>query len=162
VKKIHLVWIRREICTDQTSFTSKSCSIQICWEGFEVRGRQGTDVSLEEALLWIVDAYFGQKWQFNLKNVPIMDLFLIIMQLFTSQDVNWWTGVVWMDYCDVIISCLDSHSDGTHSLQRIHSWASDIMLHFSTSVMMKKQTHLHHGCPEWVKFQCFWGQWMFM
>ncbi len=23
-------------------------------------------------------------------------------------------------YCDVFISCLDSHSDGTHSLQRIH------------------------------------------
>ncbi len=24
-----------------------------------------------------------------------------------------------MDYCDVFISCLDSHSDGTHSLQGI-------------------------------------------
>ncbi len=36
-----------------------------------------------------------------------------------------------MDYCDVFISCLDSHSDGTHSLQRIHK-----------SVLMKKQTHL--------------------
>ncbi len=30
--------------------------------------------------------------------------------------------------CDVFISCLDSHSDGTHSLQRIHWWASDVML----------------------------------
>ncbi len=25
-----------------------------------------------------------------------------------------------VDYCDVFISCLDSHSDGTHTLQRIH------------------------------------------
>uniref|UniRef100_A0A673MW15 G protein-coupled receptor 155a n=1 Tax=Sinocyclocheilus rhinocerous TaxID=307959 RepID=A0A673MW15_9TELE len=25
-----------------------------------------------------------------------------------------------LDYCDVFLSCLDSHSDGTHSLQRIH------------------------------------------
>ncbi len=25
-----------------------------------------------------------------------------------------------VDYCDVFISCLDSDSDGTHSLQRIH------------------------------------------
>ncbi len=25
-----------------------------------------------------------------------------------------------MDYCDVLISCLDSHNGGTHSLQRIH------------------------------------------
>uniref|UniRef100_A0A8C2B6F3 Glutamate receptor interacting protein 2a n=1 Tax=Cyprinus carpio TaxID=7962 RepID=A0A8C2B6F3_CYPCA len=27
-----------------------------------------------------------------------------------------------VDYCDVFISCLDSHSDGTHSQQRIHWW----------------------------------------
>ncbi len=37
------------------------------------------------------------------------------MQVLASQDVNW-SGV---DYYDVFISCLDSHSDGTHSLQRI-------------------------------------------
>ncbi len=59
---------------------------------------------------------------------------------FTSQDVNWWTGVVWST-CGLLwcfINCLDSHSDGTHSLQRIHWWASDVMLHFSKSVLMKK------------------------
>ncbi len=39
-----------------------------------------------------------------------------------------------MDYCDVFISCLDSHSDGTHSLQRIH-----VMTRFTKSVLMKKQ-----------------------
>ncbi len=60
-----------------------------------------------------------------------------------------WCGLL-VDYCDVFISCLDSHSDGTHSLQRIHWWVSDVMLHFSKSVLMKKQTHLHLGwskCP---------------
>ncbi len=31
-----------------------------------------------------------------------------------------WSDV---DYCDVFISCLGSHSDGTHSLQNIHWWA---------------------------------------
>ncbi len=45
-----------------------------------------------------------------------------------------------VDYRDVFISCLDFHSDGTHSLQRIHWWASDVMLNFSKSVLMKKQT----------------------
>ncbi len=40
-----------------------------------------------------------------------------------------WTGVV--DYCNVFISCLDSHSDGTHSLQGIHWGGSDVMLNFS-------------------------------
>ncbi len=56
----------------------------------------------------------------------MVDLFLTNMQHFTSQDINWWTGVVWIT-CDVLISCLDSHSDGTHSLQSIHRWASDVM-----------------------------------
>ncbi len=35
-----------------------------------------------------------------------------------------------VDYLGIIVflSCLDSHFDGTHSLQRIHRWASDVML----------------------------------
>ncbi len=44
-----------------------------------------------------------------------------------------WCGLL-VDYCDVFIICLDSHSDGTHSLQRIHWWAGDVMPHFSTQV----------------------------
>ncbi len=67
----------------------------------------------------------------------MMDLFLPNTQLFTSQDV---TDILDVDLCDVFISCLDSHSDGTHSLQR------NVMLNFSKSVLMKKQTHL--GRPE--------------
>ncbi len=54
-----------------------------------------------------------------------------------------WSAVY---YCDVFISCLDSHSDGTHSLQSIHWWASDVMLHFSKSA--KKKTHTHLRWPE--------------
>ncbi len=38
-------------------------------------------------------------------------------------------------------------------LQRNHWWASDVMLHFSKSVLMKKQTHLHLRCHEGVHFQ---------
>jgi len=40
------------------------------------------------------------------------------------------------EYCDVFISHLDSHSDGTHSLQMIHWWASDLLLNFSKSVQI--------------------------
>ncbi len=32
-----------------------------------------------------------------------------------------------MDYCNVFISCLDAHSDGTHSLQMSHWWTGDVM-----------------------------------
>ncbi len=46
------------------------------------------------------------------------------------------------------ISCLNFHSDGTHSLQRIYWWSSDVMLHFSKSVPIKKQTLLHFGWHE--------------
>ncbi len=35
-----------------------------------------------------------------------------------------------------------------HSLQRIHWCAIDVMLNFSKSAPMKKQTHLHLGWPE--------------
>ncbi len=44
-----------------------------------------------------------------------------------------------VDCSNVFISCLDSHSDGTHSLQRIHWWASDAMIHFSKSVLIKNK-----------------------
>ncbi len=50
-----------------------------------------------------------------------------------------------MDYCDVFISCLDTHSDGTHS----------------KSVLMKKQTHLHldglRMCKFVSKYLFFWS-----
>ncbi len=42
-------------------------------------------------------------------------------------------------YCDVYTSCLDSHSDGTHSLQKIHWWVSDGMLNFSGSALIKNK-----------------------
>ncbi len=48
-----------------------------------------------------------------------------------------------VDNCDISISCFDSHSDGTHSLQSIHWETSDGILNFS--VPMKKQTHLQLG-----------------
>ncbi len=46
------------------------------------------------------------------------DRFIFLQtQLFTSEDVG--SCGLLVDYCDVFISCLDSHSDGTHSLQMI-------------------------------------------
>ncbi len=42
-------------------------------------------------LLWILDSDFGRKQLFNVKNILMVDLFIL-----SSQDVNWWTGVVWI------------------------------------------------------------------
>ncbi len=52
----------------------------------------------------IMDSYFVQKWQFKFKKAIMMDLF-IQTQLFTSQDVKWWTGV---DYLWIIVMFLSA------------------------------------------------------
>ncbi len=57
--------------------------------------------------------------------IMMMDLFLANTQLFTLQDVNWWTGVVLIT-CGLLFCFYQlfglTHFDGTHSLQRIHWW----------------------------------------
>ncbi len=97
--------------------------------GFSVRGQQVTEGSLLD--------YGITFWPEATVYPSMMDLFLTNMQLF----FNLGTGVVWIT-CDVFISCLGSHSDGTHSLQRIHWWASDVILHFSKSVLMNKLIYI--------------------
>ncbi len=106
----------------------------------------------------------------------MMDLFRaethsILFYKTLIDGLEWWGSLV--DYYDVFISSLDSHSDGTHSLQMIHWWASDVMLHFCIqiyinaykSVLMKKQTHLHLGWPEgeyfFSNFFHFWVNYSF-
>ncbi len=84
-----------------------------------------------EVLLWLWTRILAGSNELMLKCLD--DLFLTNTQFFSSQYINWWLewcGIL-VDYCDVFISCLVSHSDGTHSLQRIHWWVTDAMLHFS-------------------------------
>ncbi len=88
------------------------------WLDFDVRHNRRCTFSLEEALLLIMDYIW-------VKNVLMLDLF----QLLSSQYANWWTGVVWI----IVMFLSDSHSDGTHSLQSIHCWDTDAVIHFSKS-----------------------------
>ncbi len=78
---------------------------------------------------------FSWKQQFEVRNALMLDLFLIKQPFIAGQEL---CGFL-VDYCDVFISCLDSHSDGTHSLQRFCCWLRDVMLHFSKSVQMKNK-----------------------
>ncbi len=59
---------------------------------------------------------------------------------------------VLVKYCNIFISCLDCHFDGTHSLQRICWWRSDVTINFSKSVLMKKQIYLLMAWG-WIHFQ---------
>ncbi len=86
---------------------------------FDVKGQQGWTFSLEEALLWITDLYLSRRNSFNLKCcndgfVSYKHIFLLQKTLIDELKLDY------LDYCDVSISCLDSHSDGTHSLKRMH------------------------------------------
>ncbi len=61
----------------------------------DVRGQQGMDLFTGGRIIMDMEWYFSQKWWFEVKNV-LMDLFLKATQLFTSQNVYWWIGVVWI------------------------------------------------------------------
>ncbi len=134
-----------ETCAGQAHLEVKTVLNSKCWWILMWEDNIGTD----KALLWIMDLYFDQKRRFKVKMPSrwICCLQRHFTSLFTSQDINWWTLV---DYSWIIVMFLsaDAHSDGTHSLQRIHWWARDVMLHFSKSVLMKKQPHLPLGWPE--------------
>ncbi len=105
--------------------------------------------SPENAILFIED--FSQNQQFEVKNYLLMKLSLHK----TSIDGLESCGSL-VDYCVVFFSCLDSHSDGTHSLQRIHWWASD-------SRIQSIYWHVHseeNKFPFTMKFFICGSQWM--
>ncbi len=98
-----------------------------------------------------MDWYFGKKRQLKSHYDRFVSYKQGLMFCF-SQENSWWTEVMLstLGLCVItvmfFISCLDSHSDGTHSLQSIHWWASDIMVKLSKSVPIKIQSHLHLVC----------------
>jgi len=86
-----------------------------------------------ESNIW--DRGFG----FEVKNVIMADLFLTNTQVLTSKTITdglEWCGLLVMFF----ISYLDAHSDGTHSLQRIHWWARNVMLNFQNLFRWKNKS----------------------
>ncbi len=79
-----------------------------------------------EALLWIMYSYFCP--EIIIKNVLQTCSFSLHKTIIDG--VESWIIVMF-------ISCLDSYSDGTHSLQMIHWWASDAMVNFSNLVQWR-------------------------
>ncbi len=68
----------------------------------------------------------------------------------TLTDGLEWCGLL-VDYCDVFISCLDSHSDGTHSLQRIYKWCNAKFLKICSNEETNSSTvHLDGFKPEFL------------
>ncbi len=89
-------------------------------------------------------------WTNTLKYLLLFFTEKLCIQVFTSQELVMDFSRV--DYvCDFFfISCLDSNSGCTHSLQRIQWWASIFKLNLFKPVLMKKQ--IHHGWG-WIHVQ---------
>ncbi len=93
-------------------------------------------------LLWIMDSYFSLKQRFEVKNKLLdlrKDLFLTSTHLLSSQDVNWWTGVVW-----IIVMFLSAvwALILTAPIHCTASIAETVMQCYISPNLMKKQTHL--------------------
>ncbi len=54
------------------------------------------DFLLEDTILWIMDLYYCLKRQFKFKMFKLWICFFTKTELFTLQDIIWWTGVVWI------------------------------------------------------------------
>ncbi len=78
----------------------------------------------------------------------MVDLFLTNMQLFTSVLTGGMESCgLLVDYFDVFISSiLNSYSDGTHSLQKIHGWASDAKFQIKWDDVMPITVILYKNC----------------
>ncbi len=75
-------------------------------------------------------------------NLKRLDGFITNMQLFKPLSEGLEFCGLLVEYFNVFLICFNTHSDHSHSLQRINWRASDVMLHFFKYVQMKKQTHL--------------------
>ncbi len=125
---------------------------------FDVRGQQEI-FSLEEAFFIIIDCLMSRCH---------IDGFVSYKQFFTSQELNWWTGVMWIT-CGLLwcFYQLFGHSFWRHPFTAedpLLSNGSPAILHFSKSVLMKKQTHLLLGWPEENTFSGiihFWVNYFF-
>ncbi len=119
--KSHLFLTRREICTDQTPFTSKNSYLNTFFWCESKKRYCG---------FWTHILSRSNGFKFKKVFNDGFDYYKHAVFLFSRHYLMNWSGV---DYCDVFISCLDSHSDGTHSLQGTHRWDTDVKLHFSKS-----------------------------
>ncbi len=72
------------------------------------------DLTMDEALLWIMN--YNLKLKLSYDGFVSLKHFALHKMLNDGLDL---CGLL-LAYCDGFISCLDSHSDGTHSLQSIH------------------------------------------
>ncbi len=105
---------------------------------------------LEKAILWIESSILAGSNGFEVKNILMVDLFLTNSQLFSSQLINWWTGVIWIT-CGLLWCFYQPFglSFWRHPFTAedpfMSKWCNAKFLQICSD---KKQTHLYLGWPE--------------
>ncbi len=106
-------------------------------------------LSCKRCLIWCRFLSWFRPEHFFTGGSVIMDYglswFITNTQLLSSQDVNWWTGVVW-----IIVMFLSAVWTLilTAPIHCRASIAETLMQRHISTNLMKKQTHLHPGWPE--------------
>ncbi len=96
---------------------------------------------MEKAILWIEDL------KTEVKNALKMDLFITDLQLFTSQDVNWWSEVKWIT-CG-LLWCF---------YQLFGLWRHPFTANISKSIPLNRNsTHL-----AWSEDEYIFSKWLFL
>lgn len=118
---------------DQAPLTSKNCPTQICWWILMCEFNRWClffcFFSLKEGFIWNMESYINQKQEFNLVKYLSLDWFVYYKNRFSLQKLVI-DGQVYLCIVMFLAAVLNSHCDGTHSRQRIHLWASDVMQNF--------------------------------
>ncbi len=103
---------------------------------FDERGQHRMDFVTEE---WVImDSEFDERYKVEMSGwICFLETHSFSLHKTLTDGLELCGSLA--DYCDVFISCLDSHSDGTHWMQRIYWGASEIILNVSKSVQIKEQ-----------------------
>ncbi len=123
-----LVKIQPHICLELFCLVNAAWSVQI-------------SLLIQTRTLFHWRKCYGLWTRIWVKNILMLDLF----QLLSSQDVNWWTGVVWivvmfLSAVWTLILTAPIHCRASIA-ETLMQW------HISTN-LMKKQTHRNLGWPE--------------
>ncbi len=126
--KIHLVWIRREICIDHAPFTRENSPVFS-----SVRAQQGMDFFTEGSI--IMDFSLHRFFFFTRDKTAIDGLNLCAFLV---------------NYCNAFISCLNSHSDGTRLLQ--NKWCNATFLQIFSDEVSNSSTSWIGNVHFWVNY----------
>ncbi len=130
----------KAVCLYETNPSSRHFVIQTNASALSESGEKYAQIKRGLEVKTVFETFLNKYVDVNFENTRFC----------TSQDINCGLdscGLLWCFH-----QLFQTHFDGTHSMQIIHWWASDAMLNFTKSVLMKKNSISRMACV-WKHFQ---------